>query len=222
MGILYILLGSAFGAIITYLRMENKPLVESEELTSLKSTNRFLEKKIKSGEMNHERLEAELKSTQEVFEQQENRIKRLNEELFAIKARLESLANKNLVAEPMSQSETVIMDRTTEIQDLAQQVKTLTQEKSELASDIARLEEANLRVAGKTARLEEDLNQKVIECSELKRSLSSEKKAHKASQQTLEEHRISLVTLGEKFNSDFENIGTKILDELESQYKTKH
>lgn len=222
MGILYLLIGTVFGAIITYLRMENKPLAESEALTNLKSTNRFLEKKIKTGEVNHQQLEAELKNTKEALHQRTNEFQRLETDIATIKSQLELQTNEDLnkePTEPIRQFESEMVERSSEINHLTQQIDALTQEKSELASNIESLKAANQQVAGKVSQLEEELKQKVIKCNDLKQALSYEKEAHKKSRKQLHEQKASFEALGKKFNSDFEQMASKILDELETQRK---
>lgn len=221
MGILYILLGAAFGAIITYLRLDSSPLTKNEEFIKLKNTDRSLDKRIKSGESLHQRIEQELELQKVTADQRAHELQQLNEELVMIKNQLNGSINESPVVESAPQPEKVIIDRSGEVEKLEQQIKILSGEKSDLESDITSLEEANLQVAETIARLEKALEEKTVQNDELDRLLTQEKEAHQASKQQLEEQRTSFEALGKKFNSDFQNMASKILDELESPQKKK-
>lgn len=221
MGILYILLGLALGAIITYSRLNKTASTDNEELLKLKQKNDSLDLKIKSGEERHQRFEEELMSTKEAFDQRKSELLRLDAELKTIKDQLNTLANTSHISAPISQAETPIVIRNGAVEKLEKKVKTLSIQKSELETQTVSLEKQNLQFVKTIENLEKDLKERTLECNGLNRSLSSEKEAHQASKKELADQRTSIQSLGQKFNLDFQNMGIKILEELESQQKTK-
>ena len=78
-----------------------------------------------------------------------------------------------------------------------------------------------LEVAKRVEVLERDLQRKTLEYDEVAQALSKEKDDHEASKQALYVQKTSIQALGQKFNSDFQHMATKILGELESQQKAK-
>lgn len=225
MGILYILLGAAFGGTIAYLRLQNNtPEADQEALHLLKQTDRSLDLRVKSVEENHERLAEDLKSTKEALEQRESAWLRPDAELTTVRAEpdVEAEAIENDARDQGLETVPQIIDLSDEVVRLEQQVKALSLEKSELETEKATLEEGNLQMTERMERLEKDLNEKAAECKELNLSLAKEQEEHEASKKKLKVQRTSFEALGKKFNSDFENMATKILEELEVPKRSKY
>ncbi len=221
MGILYILLGAAFGAIITYLRLQNTAMGGSEELAKLKQQDNSLDQRIKSGEEKHLRLQEEIKSLQQAFEQRTGELHRLEEELTAIKGHLQTPSAPVLQQETNSQIETPTGEINNDVEHLERQVKTLLTEKSSLEKEKFRLEEGHNAMVQRMKSLEIELKEKIAECAVLNTALSKEKQAHQSTIDQLEEQKASMKALGQKFNADFEKMGIKILEELESKHSSK-
>lgn len=215
MGILYVLLGSAFGAIITYLRLQNNAPVNTEELRKLEKKDHSLDLRIKSGEEKLEKFEEELMSTKEVFEQRENDLQKLDRELSTMKAQLDASANGFVSSNPIPQAESPIGNQNEEMEKYEKQVKLLTIEKSELELEKSGLEKQLVERDNRLEKMELNLNKRTTECDELIHSLSQEKADHQASKKELNFQKNAMQSLGEKFNSDFQHMASKMLEELE-------
>ncbi len=220
MGILYILLGAAFGAIITYLQLQNTPHVNNEELQKLKRKDHSLDLRIKSGEERHQRLEEELKLTKEICDQGERELLKLDTEIIAVKAQLESVEERNS-NDLISQQETPIVNRNDETTRLEKQLKALLIEKSELEIEKTSLEKEIVQVNRRMEKVVKDLKKRIIICDELNHALSKEKEDHQALKEKHNIQSTAIQSLGKKFNSDFQSIASKILEELESRQKTE-
>ncbi len=235
MGILYILLGAAFGAIITYLRLQNnETTTDKDALEKLKQRDQSLVARLKSGEEKHQRFEEELKSMKSVFDQRESELHKLNAELATIKSKFEEAAkrnirndqtsatptptvNRDLVVDQPSPSD-IVVDRS-EVEMLQEQVKALVRKRSELEAVKRKLEEERPQLIKKIEVLERDLQELTSERDGLNLTLSKEKEEHQTTKKELDDQKTALRSLGKKYPSDFERIGVKILNELEKKTK---
>ena len=223
MGILYILLGTAFGAIITYLRMNKTPIEDSQELHQLKQKDHDLESHLKSMEKNYERLAQELKATNQELEQRAEELIKLDAQFTDSQIQSEPSVEENTIAvEEPTEKSTVIADINSElIENLKKKVKVLTEEKLQLEIEIESQKREFSQVTLRMHKLEADLSRKGNQFEELNKQYLQEKKDHQLTKEELAIQKDSIRSLGKKFNSDFENIGLKILKELESKQKIK-
>lgn len=152
-------------------------------------------------------------STKEASEQRESDLQKLDHELSTMKAQLDGFASSN----PTPQTESPLENQNEEMERYEKQVKSLTIEKTELEVEKAGLEEQLVKRDNRLEKIELNLNKRIAECDELIHSLSQEKADHQASKKELNVQKTAIQALGEKFNSDFQNMASKILEEVESR-----
>ncbi len=221
MGILYILLGIAIGAIITYQRMQNNPIADKEELDKLKQWDQSLNKRITSVEEKYQQLEDDLNFTKETLANKEIDPPQLETEITEVNERLESEVQPQLPTTEVPQitAEVPTVSNSPKQEELSRQVSELSQEKSKLENKKRNLEEENIRLHKKLEILEKNLQENSTKFEELERSHADELKAHEASKIEIKEQKEAIQALGKRFNSDFQKIGVKILEELEAKKK---
>ncbi|MCR9249878.1 MAG: hypothetical protein NXI20_05615 [bacterium] len=221
MGILYILLGIAIGAIITYQRMQNNPIADKEELDKLKQWDQSLNKRITSVEEKYQQLEDDLNFTKEALANKEIDLPKLETEFTEEKEKPEAEVQQQLPATEVAlvTAEVPTVSSSAQQEELNRQVSELSQEKSKLENKKRNLEEENIRLYKKLEILEKKLQENSTKFEELERSHADELKAHEASKIEIKEQKEAIQALGKRFNSDFQKIGVKILEELASKKK---
>lgn len=221
MGILYILLGIAIGAIITYQRMQNNPIADKEELDKLKQWDQSLNKRLTSVEEKYQQLEGDLNFTKEALANKEIDLPQQETEFTEEKEKPEAEVQPQLPATEVTQvrAEVPTVSSSAQQEELNRQVTELSQEKSKLENKKRNLEEENIRLHKKLEIMEKNLQEKSAKYEELERSHADELKAHEASKIEIKEQKEAIQALGKRFNSDFQKIGVKILEELEAKKK---
>lgn len=221
MGILYILLGIAIGAIITYQRMQNNPIADKEELDKLKQWDQSLNNRLTSVEEKYQQLADDLNFTKETLANKEIDPPQLETEFTEEKEKPEAEVQQQLPAIEVTQVTAKLPtgSNSPQQEELNRQVSELSHEKSKLEHKKRNLEEENMRLYKKLEILEKNLQEKSARYEELERSHTEELKAHEASKIEIKEQKEAIQALGKRFNSDFQKIGVKILEELESKKK---
>lgn len=221
MGILYILLGIAIGAIITYQRMQNNPIADKEELDKLKQWDQSLNNRLTSVEEKYQQLADDLNFTKETLANKDLDLPQLETEITKEKEQQESEVQPQLPAAEVPQATTEVptASNSTQQEELNRQLTELSQEKSKLENKKRNLEEENIRLYKKLEILEKNLQEKSAKYEELEQSHTEELKAHEASKIEIKEQKEAIQALGKRFNADFQKIGIKILEELESKKK---
>lgn len=211
----FIVIGLVLGGIIVLLwarQKFNSKNTDTIELESLKQEIQTLNFAVKSEEEKYKRSENDLLSTKEVVTQKETELRKLVSDLATFKTKLAE-SEKTII----SQKEN-IDHHTVNNKKLQEQVNAVIVEKSELKVLKDSLNKEILSITEKLTKTSKYLEEKTTEYNNINKLLATEQANNKAMFEKLETQKKEIEDLGKKFNLEFQNIASKILEEKTKKF----
>ena len=217
MDILFLALGLLLGAAVAFLFAKqkfNNKNTDTKEIDTLKQEIQDLKVSLETEKEKYYRSENDLKAAKDSIQQKEEELRKLGADLATADTKLQE-AEKDV-----AESKALLQDALDHNKTLATECNTLKTEKAELKvakEGVVKELEAALATIQK---LSEQLDQKTHDFNEANKVLAGQQADNKALIEKLNTQKKEIEDLGKKFNTEFQNIANKILEEKTEKFTT--
>lgn len=201
-------IGIVVGAIIAFLLAKQKfgnTKDDSEEVKSLKDEIQSLNLSLNIESEKFNRSESDLKGVKESVNQKEEELRKFSVDLATANTKLKE------VEKDLDENTTQIFELSKDNKELQNLQYNLKTDKAELLVQKGGLENELVKLSKILDNITEELKVKTTEYNNLNSSLSKANANNEALEEKLLTQKKEIEVLGEKFNTEFENIASKIL-----------
>ena len=217
MDMLFLAIGLLLGAIVAFLFAKQKfshKNTNTKEIESLRQDIQDLKILLETEKEKYSRSEQDLKGAKNTIQQKEEELRKLGADLATANTKLQE-AEKDV-----TESKVLLQNVLNESKALSEASNTLKTEKAELkVAKEGLIKELQAAVAANT-KLSEQLDQKTHDFNEVNKLLASQQADNKALADKLNSQKKEIEDLGIKFNTEFQNIANKILEEKTEKFTT--
>lgn len=205
---IFLAIGLIVGAIITFLLARQKfgnTKDDSKEVKSLKDEIQSLKLSLNVENEKFNRSEIDLKKRTETVTEKENELRKFSVDLATANTKLKE------VEKDFEENKTEITELSKENKELQSLQHDLKTEKAELIVQKEGLDKEIDKLSKNLKGITEDVNVKTTEFNNLNNSFSKATAINESLEEKLATQKKEIEVLGEKFNTEFENIASKIL-----------